>query len=375
MQLKPPTYLPGDTQRSEIWLARANSQFAGVRRLSAKWRATHMLWEFLFFSSRGVLVRRTQESRWLHRGTEPRQHPSRATMPRPSDPLVTDSPSLQGVGAHSNGYGLVFGLARDLVETALEGGDVNGLFFKFVARTVNVEWLGGAYFRDSIEFSWTSVWGIAPAGLQAAATHAVSNACGRGQGPAAQTVSWPSSTGSGEPAHERLVVVCNPVVRDGSSTEGLPPSDSESLGRKVWAALLAPEPAQDFNHRAQLLETLLLHGCPFASDIEAMCTGRTTLDPADSVATLAPQFAEEIKKLTSTQRIVLEHLLAGLPEKEIARRMFRSRHTVHSHVEAIYARLGFRSRVDLLTKMLTGGLRVSTPIRPRANVTVRPWPD
>jgi DNA-binding NarL/FixJ family response regulator len=45
---------------------------------------------------------------------------------------------------------------------------------------------------------------------------------------------------------------------------------------------------------------------------------------------------------------VLELLLSGLTEPQIADKLSRSKHTVHDHVKAIYATLGVSGRVPLV---------------------------
>lgn len=58
-----------------------------------------------------------------------------------------------------------------------------------------------------------------------------------------------------------------------------------------------------------------------------------------------------VAALTPAQRAVLPHLLNGDTEAEIARRLFRSRYTVHDHARAIYAALGVRNRIELVLKI------------------------
>jgi DNA-binding CsgD family transcriptional regulator len=70
--------------------------------------------------------------------------------------------------------------------------------------------------------------------------------------------------------------------------------------------------------------------------------------------------------LTPRQAEILPLLLEPETETEIARRLFRSRDTVHSHVQRIYQVLGVRSRLDLV-KLLSGedprpiGMAVPSP--------------
>lgn len=65
-------------------------------------------------------------------------------------------------------------------------------------------------------------------------------------------------------------------------------------------------------------------------------------------AALAKSRPELCSKLSDAQRVVLEHLLDGLTEPQIAERLARSRHTVHDHTKAIYQALDVNSRVQLV---------------------------
>jgi DNA-binding CsgD family transcriptional regulator len=53
-------------------------------------------------------------------------------------------------------------------------------------------------------------------------------------------------------------------------------------------------------------------------------------------------------KLSPRQQQTLGHLLAGASEKQIAAKLSRSQHTVHSYVKAIYRNFGVSSRGELL---------------------------
>jgi DNA-binding NarL/FixJ family response regulator len=54
-------------------------------------------------------------------------------------------------------------------------------------------------------------------------------------------------------------------------------------------------------------------------------------------------------KLTRRMRQILELLMLGNSEKEVASALRLSPHTVHIHVTRMYARLGVRSRAELLS--------------------------
>jgi DNA-binding CsgD family transcriptional regulator len=57
--------------------------------------------------------------------------------------------------------------------------------------------------------------------------------------------------------------------------------------------------------------------------------------------------------LSPAQKKVLDRMLTGLSEKEVAAILEISHHTVHNHVREIYSRLGVNSRAELMAKLLT----------------------
>ena len=56
--------------------------------------------------------------------------------------------------------------------------------------------------------------------------------------------------------------------------------------------------------------------------------------------------------LTETERTVASLVAEGLSNRQVAERLFLSRHTVHTHVSHILAKLGLASRVELATEAL-----------------------
>ncbi len=55
-----------------------------------------------------------------------------------------------------------------------------------------------------------------------------------------------------------------------------------------------------------------------------------------------------IRNLTERQRDVLQVVLAGLSEKEMAAQLHRSAHTIHSHVRELYRQFNVQSRAELM---------------------------
>lgn len=68
-------------------------------------------------------------------------------------------------------------------------------------------------------------------------------------------------------------------------------------------------------------------------------------DPRSTPGTPAPRLGWS--SLTPAQRGVAELVAAGLSNREVAARLFLSRHTVDSHLRQVFTRLGIASRVDL----------------------------
>ncbi len=67
-----------------------------------------------------------------------------------------------------------------------------------------------------------------------------------------------------------------------------------------------------------------------------------------SGAAIAASRPDLLASVSAAQQKVLELLLAGLTEPQIAERIGRSRHTVHDHTKAIYASLKVSNRVQLV---------------------------
>lgn len=75
----------------------------------------------------------------------------------------------------------------------------------------------------------------------------------------------------------------------------------------------------------------------------------------DADASGARTIAALVESLPPRERVTLDHLLGGASEKQVAARLRRSRHTVHTHVKRLYQRFGVNSRAELLARCLTGG--------------------
>jgi DNA-binding CsgD family transcriptional regulator len=101
--------------------------------------------------------------------------------------------------------------------------------------------------------------------------------------------------------------------------------------------------------------------------VEPHVTGRPTPRRGLDSATKAV-----ISKLTPRLRELLGLLLAGEGEKQIARQLSISRHTVHAHVKALYAAFQASSRAELLARFVAPP--VLQGVSAASALTVRPPP-
>lgn len=68
------------------------------------------------------------------------------------------------------------------------------------------------------------------------------------------------------------------------------------------------------------------------------------------------------RQLSKAQLPVLDLLLTGLKEREIASRLFLSPHTVHKHVMEIYRKMGVKSRAALSALFVADSKKPDLPI-------------
>jgi DNA-binding NarL/FixJ family response regulator len=88
-----------------------------------------------------------------------------------------------------------------------------------------------------------------------------------------------------------------------------------------------------------------------------------------SGAAIAAARPDLLAHVSTAQQRVLELLLAGLTEPQIAERIGRSRHTVHDHTKAIYAALRVSNRVQLV---LLFSVPAQMPAKPASAVEAQP---
>lgn len=83
------------------------------------------------------------------------------------------------------------------------------------------------------------------------------------------------------------------------------------------------------------------------------------------------QALPRLSTLTKREREVVEHLVGGVSDREIARSLAISQRTVHKHLERIYRKLGLGSRTSLIAVThraddtnLSAGVPASNALRP-----------
>jgi DNA-binding NarL/FixJ family response regulator len=89
-----------------------------------------------------------------------------------------------------------------------------------------------------------------------------------------------------------------------------------------------------------------------------------------SGAAIAAARPDLLAHISAAQQRVLELLLAGLTEPQIAERIGRSRHTVHDHTKAIYSALRVSNRVQLVLLFSS-----PAPASAKPAVAVEPQPQ
>jgi len=90
---------------------------------------------------------------------------------------------------------------------------------------------------------------------------------------------------------------------------------------------------------------------PIPPKTDAVATSETPARSPESMgARMLASRPDLAQQVSPAQHRVLELLLEGLTEPQIADRLERSRHTVHDHTKAIYASLRVNNRVQLVLR-------------------------
>jgi len=101
---------------------------------------------------------------------------------------------------------------------------------------------------------------------------------------------------------------------------------------------------------------LIAHDQPGSSHVNSELS-TFLINPNSSVSPAA------LDELSDAQKGVLALLLEGRSEKDVAKHLHISQHTVHNHVKSIYKRMGVNSRPELLALFVADSKKA--PIKPK----------
>jgi two-component system nitrate/nitrite response regulator NarL len=95
-----------------------------------------------------------------------------------------------------------------------------------------------------------------------------------------------------------------------------------------------------------------------AGAVHALAAGLLVLDPVFAAALYPsrPERAQRIDPLTPRETEVLQHLVRGMSNKQIATALRISEHTAKFHINAVYSKLGVNGRTDAVVRAARLGL-------------------
>ncbi len=160
-----------------------------------------------------------------------------------------------------------------------------------------------------------------------------------------------------EEAGEVLVWDLCPVQPPGNRDEAL----SRALGRSTPVVVLVSSAQPTGDLLAAGARGVLgrdTDGARLAAALAAARAGVTVIDPefVPALGRVAPDATPEGDELTPRELEVLQHLSAGLANKEIAAKLSISDHTVKFHVNAILGKLGASTRTEAVVRGVRRGI-------------------
>jgi DNA-binding CsgD family transcriptional regulator len=154
------------------------------------------------------------------------------------------------------------------------------------------------------------------------------------------------------------------VITNTSASELLQPADRRSLWERARQAMdqgvdeilalvltngvevtVRCQPVGDRDHRAGAVLQLTVSDTPRAQP--AHCDPLAESGQPPLPIRVDPSLLGGWVQLTDVERVVAELVARGLTNKETARQIFVSRHTVDSHLRRVFQKLGVTSRVEL----------------------------
>jgi two-component system, NarL family, nitrate/nitrite response regulator NarL len=147
-----------------------------------------------------------------------------------------------------------------------------------------------------------------------------------------------------------------------------------SIGRHTPGALLVlgelprlatPALARQVRRRWPSTAVVALGGSPAAAAMvlplragadAVLAALGTRPPPTEQVPEERPDGVRILRRLTSRERLILKLLAEGLSVRDIARRLDVSQHTIRTHMQNLYAKLGAHSRLDVVRFAAQHGL-------------------
>jgi DNA-binding CsgD family transcriptional regulator len=148
-----------------------------------------------------------------------------------------------------------------------------------------------------------------------------------------------------------MLFVNERLVLTNTAAEGLVKPEDEPLLRHEAAHIIAGAPVG-------VVEVVLTDGTPLALRCEPILDGGAAIGVAMHVVVAADRPDRPllgIASLTDSERSVAQLVAQGLTNRQIAERVFVSRHTVDFHLRSIFRKVGVASRVDLTRHVIAQG--------------------
>ena len=120
---------------------------------------------------------------------------------------------------------------------------------------------------------------------------------------------------------------------------------------RVMRPLNVQLPDPTVGHRRLLADLCRFIGVRIGA-VDPESLGFPPLAPPVQVSDSGQEPPQPAGELSPRQEQTLKHLLDGASEKQVARKLGLSQHTVHGYVKALYRRYGVSSRAELLAKHL-----------------------
>jgi len=147
-----------------------------------------------------------------------------------------------------------------------------------------------------------------------------------------------------------MVVANRRVVLTNTAAEGLVQAEDEPRLRLAAEEMIAAAPAEP-------VDFVLTNGMRVAMRCEPIIDGDRALGVVmhlDAGADPRTRPLLGLASLTDTERSVASLVAEGLTNRQIAERVFISRHTVDFHLRSIFRKIGVASRVELTRQVIAG---------------------